>query len=155
VQPSERGAGRADDRTLDLARAARLDQLPGDCAEQRLRDRGGAHRPQAANAAQRLGEQRVAREPMEEIGVVVVEPERESHVVDARVALGRNHDRPVGPLKRMHRFEPVADPQRRAVGPVDDDAGRVGRKAARLAEGVWPGRAELGADVHPPIVGLR
>ena len=87
VQPAELGRRCAHDRPLDLPRPARLDQLAGDGAQQRLRDRAGAHRAEAAEPADGLAEQRVAREPLQELGVVVVEPEREPDVVDALAAL--------------------------------------------------------------------
>jgi hypothetical protein len=62
----------ADHAALDLARAARLDQLSAHRAQQRLGDGRRAQRPQPSLAPDRLADQRVAREPLHELGVVVV-----------------------------------------------------------------------------------
>ena len=94
-----------------------------------------------------------AGEAAQELGVVGIEAEGETNVVDAGVALGRDDDRPVGPLRRLHALEAVVDTHGRAVAAVGDDAGRVRGMAPRHAEGVRPQRAELGADGHPPSVG--
>ncbi len=152
VQPAElRGRG-AHDRLLDPTRLAGLDQLPGYGAQQRLSDGAGAHRPQPADPLQGLAEQRVAGEPAQELGVVVVEAEDEADVVDPGVAVCGGDDRPVGTLHRMHPFEPAIDADRRAVGAAGHDPGRVARMAAGLVEGVGAFRAELGADGHLPRV---
>ena len=117
MQAVELGRRRAHDRALDLPRALRQDQLPGDRAQERLRDGAGAHRPQPANPLHRLAEQRIVREPRQELAVVVVEPEGEADVLDAALALRRDDDRPVGALGRVHPLQPAVDPNRRAVLP--------------------------------------
>ena len=68
-------------------------------------------------------------EPAQELGVVVVEPEREAHVIDAGFALGRDDDRAVGALDRVHALESVAGPHGGAVGAADDDPGRIATRA--------------------------
>src|SRR5581483_7182038 len=88
VQAVEGGRRRADDGALELARAPGRDQLARDRAQERVGHRRGSRRPQPAEVTDRLAEQRVAREPTQELAVVVVEPEGEAHVLDAGLALG-------------------------------------------------------------------
>ena len=64
--------------------------------------------------AQRLGEQRVVGEALQELGVVVVEAEHEPHVVDTCLARRDDDDRAVGALRCLHLLEPSLDPDRRA-----------------------------------------
>src|SRR5581483_4821544 len=151
MEVAELRCERADDRPLDLARTARLDQLAGDRAEQRLRDGCRTQRPQPAHVLQCLAEHRVAGERAQELGVVVVQAEHETDVLDARLAVGRDDDRPVRALHGVHALEALLDADGRPVGAVGDDAGCVAPEPARQAEGVRPLRAELGADHHPSL----
>ena len=116
-------------RSICRARLAWM-QLPHHGAQKRLCDGARAHRPQAAQPAQRLREQGIAGEAREEFRMVVVEPECEAHVVDACVALRRHDDQPVRTLHRVHALEAFVDAHRGAVRPVDDDARRVRRMPA-------------------------
>ena len=108
MQAVEPRRGGADDGALDLPRAARRDQLPRDGAQQRLRDGGGAQRPEPAEAARRLADQRIVREPAQELGVVVLEPEHEPDVLDAGLARRLDVDGAVGRLPGAHRLEPAS-----------------------------------------------
>ena len=118
---------------LDLPRPTRLDQLPGDGAQQRVRDGRRADRPQAADPPHRFAEQRVAGEAAEELRVVVVEAEHEAHVLDTGLAVGGDHDRAVGALRRLHLLEPAVDRDRRAEDALGTST-RVASAAASASE---------------------
>jgi hypothetical protein len=62
--------------------------------------------------------------------MVVVEPEREPHVVDSRVTLGGDDDRSIRLLHGVHALDPVAGSDGGAIRAVRDDARRVARVAA-------------------------
>src|SRR5436190_20823135 len=76
-----RGRG-ANDVPLDGARAARLDQLAAYGAQQGVRDGRQTKRAVAAEARQGEPQQGVVPEPREELGVVVVEREYETQLLD-------------------------------------------------------------------------
>ena len=105
---------------------------------------------------QRLAEQRVVGEAAQELGVVVVEPEHEADVLDARLAVGRDDDRAVGALRRLHALEPA-----RRRGSSRGRCRRRRRGVASLASRperrseYGPCRAELGADGIAPSLGRR
>ena len=90
-----------------------------------MRDGRRAQRPQSAHHAQRRREQRIPREPREELGMVVVEAEHEADVLDARLALRTDADRAVGPLPREHALELVLASDRRRVDAVEDRPRRI------------------------------
>ena len=131
VQAAELRRGRAHDRPLDLPRSARLDQLAGNRAQERLRDGAGTHWPEPAQLPDALAEEWVARVALEKLRVVIVEPEREPHVVDAGVARGRDDHRAVGLLQRVDALELIADADRRAIRARADDPGRIACMPAR------------------------
>ncbi len=60
---------------------------PLDRAQQRVRNRRRAQRPEAAQAARRLADQWIVGEAAQELRVVVVDPQHEAHVLDPCVAL--------------------------------------------------------------------
>src|SRR5581483_2817114 len=95
----------------------------------------------------RLAEQRVAREPTQELAVVVVEPEGEAHVLDAGLALGAHRDDAVRPLPGQHRLELAAGaPDRRPVDAAEDGPRRVAGEASGEAQRVRAARAQVGLE---------
>src|SRR5581483_8730044 len=70
------GADRADDRLLHSARALRLDQLPAEGAQKRLRNGGDAYGTEAAQVARRAPEHAVVAHTHEKRRVVVVQREQ-------------------------------------------------------------------------------
>src|SRR5579884_4412403 len=154
VQPVELRCRRAHDQPLDLARALREDQLPRERPQESVCDGGRAERSQAAQRADRPAQQRVVAEALEELGVVVVEPEDEADVLHAGLALGAHAHDAVGALPRAYPLEPAVDRDRRAVRPVGDDARRVAREPRRGAQRVRPARTQVGGDrrIHPATV---
>src|SRR5581483_11678281 len=148
MQAVVRARRRPDHGRLDVPRVPCLDQLPSDRAEKRVRDRRGPHRPQAAEPARSLADQRVVREPPEQLGVVVVEPEHETHVVDAGVALRAHGNRAVLPLDREHALRSSVDCDRRVVCPAAHDACRIAGQTPRETQRVRTARLQLGGHGH-------
>src|SRR5437763_6136318 len=151
VQLAKLRRGRPDHRSLDLPRVARLDQLAGDRAKQGLGDGAGSHRPEAAQLADRLSEQRVPRDFVQELRMVVLEAEGEADPLDPGLHLGRSDDHAVGPLRRLDALEPAVDADGLAVDPVVDAPARVAGVLPGEPERVRPYRAQVGAN-HPPSV---
>jgi hypothetical protein len=108
VQPIERRSCRPDDAALDLARSPGCDQLAAERAEQCLSNRCAAKRPQPAERANRLSQERITREPFDELRVVVVEAERETHPLDRLFTRSLNEQDAVRLLSRGGDLEPAA-----------------------------------------------
>jgi hypothetical protein len=108
-----------------------LDQLSADRAQERVSDRRQAQRPKPAQPWQRAPEQRVVAEPVEELGVVVVQREHEAELRETRLvgsaelhdAVGllpgssdptcgeRRDERPAGEGPRRVADEPAGEPK--------------------------------------------
>ena len=109
-----------------------------------------SHRPQAAQAPDRLAEERVAGEAGQELGVVVLQAEHEAHMLDARFAFGADEDRSVRRLGGLHPFEPAGNRDRHAQQSVAYLAGRVAPMAGGQSQGVRAARRETGVDGELP-----
>jgi hypothetical protein len=138
----------SDDPPLHRARLAREDQLPAEGAEERVRNRRGPQRPQAAQHPDGAADERVAAEPEDERRVVVVDPEAEPHLLE-RLLAGRAHvQRPVRPL-------PGDRAAARELGVEDRVAERSRRVAGQPCgepERIRTARAHVGDDHGPRIV---
>ena len=106
MEPAELARRGADHGALVLSGLARGDQLSGYRAQQGVRDRGGSHRPHAAQMLDRPAEQGVVGESLQELGVVVVDAEHEAHPVEAFLAERLDVDRAVVVLPRARLLEP-------------------------------------------------
>src|SRR5580765_4631401 len=143
----QRRRERADHGALDLARPARLDQLPADGAQQRVGDGRGPKRPQPALTPDRFADQRVTGEALDELGVVVVDREDEAELVDPGLTRRPQLDGAVRLLPGS------AGPAARKPGDehaVDHAAGRVAPVPQGGAEGVGAPRPNRGRDQRVP-----
>ena len=90
------GTRRADDRSLEIAGAARFDQLPAQRAEEGSGECRDSHRAHASQPADRLAEERIVGESAEKLGVIVIDGENEAKSVDGGLARGPDHKSAVG-----------------------------------------------------------
>ena len=155
-EASERGAGRrgvepgsldtlldgADDAHLELARATRLDQLAAERAQQRLCDRGQTELAHPLEPQRRRPDQRVAREPAEELRVVGVDGGEKSHPLEALLALRAQHDAAVDRLGGRSELDALADPHRRREDAVAELTRGVARVLRAERERVRAGGAD-------------
>jgi hypothetical protein len=146
VQAVDRGRCLPQDAALDLARPLRRNQLATERTQQRLCHGRAAKRPQAAQAANRPAQEGVARETPDELGMVVVEPEREAHPLDGFLARRLDDDRAVGPLARFDDLELAVDLVDGAETAAPGDARRVAAEPGRESKGVGAARSERGLD---------
>ncbi|TML22455.1 MAG: class I SAM-dependent methyltransferase [Actinobacteria bacterium] len=103
-KPRERLARRrrrsapANDRSLDLTGASRLDELAADGTQRRVRNRRRPPRSHAPQGANGVPEQRVAGEAAMELARVVVQCEHEARVLHGSLGRRAQQDRAVGKL---------------------------------------------------------
>ena len=122
------GHRRANDAPLECPGTSRVDQLPAERAQERLRDRRDAQRPKPAKVAGRSTDERVAGEALEEGRVVVVEREHEAKSFQRRLA-GRAHEHAaVGVLPSRRALDAVGARQRHRQHAVAEHAGGVARE---------------------------
>ena len=133
VQPVGRSRRGPDDPPLDRVRAASLDQLPAESAQQRMRHRPEPGGPQPRDPAHHVAKQRVTRERPQERRVVVVERQHEPKPLDPVVVRRPQHDRSVAELPGS--AEPTAR-QRSRHRAVSYTPGRV--SPCRQRERVGP-----------------
>ena len=146
MEAVERGRRRAHDSALDLARPARRDQLAAERAEERLSYRRAPQRSQAFEPSYRRSQEGVAGEALQELRMVVVEPQREPHAFDRLLPRRADEHDAVRQLSRLRDLQlPVG-----LVNRPEDAAGCNARGVAAVAggesEGVGPARSERGLD---------
>lgn len=134
VQARRLGRRRPDHSALDLTCETRLDELPAQRAKQRMGHCRDANRAQPAQMHDRAAKQRIAREPAQKCGMVVIEGEHEAQAVDPVRFGGAQHDGAVRPLpgprmlagsERRHE-DAVAKPTGRVAGASRRQRKRVG-----------------------------
>ena len=151
MQPAELARRPADDRALDRPRLARGDQLPGERAQESVRDGCGSQRAQPAQVRDRPAEQRVVGEAAKELRMVVVDAEDEPRPFEARLAERLNRDGAVGRLPGPRLLQPALAHQGHRQHAVAEAAGRVAPVPGREPERVGAFRPDLGDDHAPGL----
>src|SRR5581483_2687650 len=99
----------------------------------------------------RAAEERVAREPAQELAVVGVTREAKAEPPEAVLAVGAQVHAPVRALGRGRALDPALPLQRRHEQPVAEPPCRVGRASRRQAERVGPARRHDRVDHRPTL----
>ncbi len=134
VEVEDLGTDGADDPLLHRARPPRLDQLPAQRPQKRLRHRADPRDTQPAQVRDRPAQHPIVLEAAEKLGVVVVEREQPAQTLDGFVAAAED-DRTIAQLRRSRLL--VAD--HRAHDAVAEDARCVAETAGGQREGVGAG----------------
>src|SRR5581483_5920854 len=142
------GADRADDRLLHSARALRLDQLPAEGAQKRLRNGGDAYGTEAAQVARRAPEHAVVAHTHEKRRVVVVQREQPAETLCRRRRLGTNRHRSRGRLPRARQLDAPVDRERLREQAVAKRARRVARQTGGECERVRAARRDRELEAH-------
>ncbi len=143
----------ADDAALDHRRPARLDQLLRHRRVQCLPGPRMAPRPEARKASQQRPDQRLTAEAAEELGVVLVDAEREPHPRDRQLQLlaaSRLPAAAVGDRRRIDRIGAKGGAARARLPGTDQDRTAVDVQQPRRDPAPHPHGPVLAAAARQP-----